>query len=278
MQRTHRYAGRQAAQPSSTYLSIYSGGYNTYNNERFNIYCCSNYSSYSGYIGSFMDPYGSSRTSNFYSLYITRYDRSSSYAGCIRLYGSEAYYNNLYYVSGVYTCNIQDSNGRNQRINFALYSYNSEFYFLLDLYYRSASSLLSSARNVPSVYHFQHIQSSSSVLSLACQTRTAPPTEITLQRNGVNLTVDGSVIQMTQTVTSRQSSYFTSTITINDDPDNVIGNYTVVTGNIFGQSMSGTISIRGILWSLNTKNLNSMTYFSFCRYNNDFQCYNWYNW
>ena len=101
------------------------------------------------------------------------------------------------------------------------------------------------ARSVPSIYQFRHTRSSSSDLSLTCDTRTAPPTEITWQRNGVNLIVDGRSIQMTQTVTDRHSTYYTSTITINDDPDNVTGNYTVIVGNAFGQRISNNISIRG---------------------------------
>ena len=101
------------------------------------------------------------------------------------------------------------------------------------------------ARSVPSIYQFRHIQSSSSDLSLTCDTRTVPPTEITWQRNGVNLTVDGRSIQMSQSVTNRHNSHFTSTITIHDDPDNVIGNYTVIVGNSFGQTRSSNISIRG---------------------------------
>ena len=90
------------------------------------------------------------------------------------------------------------------------------------------------------------MQNSDSVLSLSCETRTAPPTEITWQRNGLNLTVDGSTIQMIQSVTNRPSSYFTSTLYINDDPDSVVGNYSVIVGNKFGNSTSETISIEGI--------------------------------
>ena len=101
------------------------------------------------------------------------------------------------------------------------------------------------AQNVPSIYRFRQAQNSNSVLSLTCETRTAPPTEITWQRNGANLTVDGSIVQMTQTVTNRQSSYFSSTLSIIDDPDNVVGTYRVIVGSSFGQATSSTISLRG---------------------------------
>ena len=51
---------------------------------------------------------------------------------------------------------------------------------------------------------------------------------------------------MTQTLTNRRYSYFTSTLYINEDPDNVVGNYSVIVGNKFGDSTSSTISIEGI--------------------------------
>jgi hypothetical protein len=101
------------------------------------------------------------------------------------------------------------------------------------------------ARNAPTIYSFGHTQSSNSILSLTFQTRTAPPTDVILQRNGLNLTIDGSTIQMTQTITNRYNSYYNNILSINDDPDNVIGNYTIVVGNSVGQVTSNTISIEG---------------------------------
>ena len=103
------------------------------------------------------------------------------------------------------------------------------------------------ARNVPTIYRFWHTQTSNSVLKLSCETRTAPPTEITWQKDGLNLTIDGNTVQMTQTVASRRSSYFDNTLSIIDDPDNVVGNYTVTVGNSRGHRTSAVISIRGEL-------------------------------
>ena len=119
----------------------------------------------------------------------------------------------------------------------------SSIHDLIDIRIILTKQLL--AQNVPTIYRFQRTRVSNSVLTLTCETRTAPPTEITWQRNGANLTVDGTIIQMTQTVTDRLSSYFTSTLSINDDPDNVAGTYRVIVGSSFGETMSGTISIRG---------------------------------
>ena len=63
----------------------------------------------------------------------------------------------------------------------------------------------------------------------------------------MNLTIDGNTVQMTQTVASRRSSYFDNTLSIIDDPDNVVGNYTVTVGNSRGHRTSAVISIRGEL-------------------------------
>ena len=246
MSQTQEYAGRQAAQPNNTYLSIYSSTYSGANNGyyRFDIYCCSNWLSYSN-IGSFTDSYGNTYSGNFYDLRVNRYGNlGSTYEGCIRMYGYKVYYYQLSYNPGVYTCNIPDSSGRTQRVNFALYGYNSKYVIILlvQCIYITNHSL---AQNIPSIYRFRHTQDSSSVLTLTCETRTAPPTNITWQRDGVNLTIDGSTVQMTQTVTNRQNSYFTSTLSITDDPDNVIGTYRVIVGSSFGERTSSTISFRG---------------------------------
>ena len=124
---TH-YLESSRAQPNNTYLSVYSGRRSAanYAYKRFDIYCCSNQSSSSN-IGSFTEPYGSTYISNFYHLYIERYTYSLTYAGCIRLYGSRSYSYSLSYNPGVYMCNIPDSNGQTQRVNFALFNYNSKF-------------------------------------------------------------------------------------------------------------------------------------------------------
>ena len=101
------------------------------------------------------------------------------------------------------------------------------------------------ARNAPIIYSFGHTRSSNSILSFTFQTRTAPPTDVLLQRNGLNLTIDGNTIQMTQTITNRYNTYYNNIISIHDEADNVIGNYTIVVENSVGQITSDTISIEG---------------------------------
>ena len=86
---------------------------------------------------------------------------------------------------------------------------------------------------------------SHSVLTLTCETRTLPPTEITWQKDGVNLTIDGSVVQMTQRVTDRHSSHYVSTLSISDDLANHTATYTVIVGNSLGY-VQKDITLQGI--------------------------------
>lgn len=69
------------------------------------------------------------RTSDFYDLRVQRYSAAQSYTGCIELYGYDR--SSLYYISGVYTCNIPDANGQSLHVNFALYDQNCMFIMII---------------------------------------------------------------------------------------------------------------------------------------------------
>jgi hypothetical protein len=116
------YAGRQAAQPDNTFINIDS--YPAYSSTRVLLYCCSNSSSSN--VGSFTEPYGGVHYSSFNHLYVQRYSSGSTYTGCIRMEGSRNPWYHLSYTPGMYTCNIPDSYGRAQRVNFALYPESSK--------------------------------------------------------------------------------------------------------------------------------------------------------
>ena len=119
------YAGRQAAQPDNTYITVDSGGGYSFSSSRFTLYCCSNSSSSN--VGSFTNPYGNTYYSNFNDLRVQRYSSGQANTGCIRLEGYEHYRNSLSYTSGVYTCNIPDASGQTLRVNFALYDQSCTF-------------------------------------------------------------------------------------------------------------------------------------------------------
>ena len=208
------------------------------------LYCCS--SSGVSNIGSFTDPNGNTYANNFNDMRVQRYSTGSGYEGCIRLEGYRYHYSHLSYTSGVYTCNIPDRRGQSQTVTFALFSETSESYYIFSLHNVTVSIIFLSPDS-PNHPQLQHVQNSNSVLTLTCETRTAPPTEITWHRDGLNLTIDGSTVQMNKTVTNRINSYFDNTLSINDDPDNVVGRYTVTVGNSRGHRTSTAVFIRGEL-------------------------------
>ena len=94
------------------------------------------------------------------------------------------------------------------------------------------------AQNVPSIsnlyHHVYHYVHSPSVLKLFCVTKTAPPTEITWQKDGVILTIGEDVLQKTRTVTDRNSSYYISTLSIEGRLASHKATYTVTVGNSHG--------------------------------------------
>ena len=91
------------------------------------------------------------------------------------------------------------------------------------------------ARNVPSIFFVHHVvDDPTSVLTLICVTKTAPPTEITWQKDGMNI-ADDDVTLKTLSVTDRNSSTYVSTISIRtDNVLNHIATYTVIVGNSHG--------------------------------------------
>ena len=98
----------------------------------------------------------------------------------------------------------------------------------------------------PYVYRLQR-SSSTSALTFTCETRTAPPTEITWRRNGVSINIDGNTTRMTQTITNRRSTYYTNTLYIHGDPDEMAGRYTYSYGNRYSSHVtSSSVTIQGI--------------------------------
>ena len=151
--RSISYAGRQAAQPSNTYIIVDTGNQQHSDYIRLKLYCCSNATSSN--VGSFTFPNSITRTNNYNHFRITRFSSSDANAGCIFM---DIYYyqqrNHCYYTYdywygsrrvcetqiddnfvlessqiGVYTCNIPDVSGNTQRVHFAMYSQGSKYYY-----------------------------------------------------------------------------------------------------------------------------------------------------
>ena len=120
---------------------------------------------------------------------------------------------------------------------------------LLGTYFRGSVMIVVVSpidRPSPHIYRFQK-SSSSSALTFTCETRTAPPTEIAWQRNGVSLSIDGNTTRMTQTITNCRSTYYTNTLSIYGDPDEMEGRYTCSYGNRYSSRVtSSSVTVQGI--------------------------------
>jgi len=95
----------------------------------------------------------------------------------------------------------------------------------------------------PSVTSFQRANSTTN-FTLNCTSTKSPATNVTWLRNGNTLQANTVKNRFYQTVTSRRSSTYQNILIVDDDIENVIGNYTCNVTNKFGNSNS-TLTIRG---------------------------------
>ena len=91
------------------------GSYN-----RFEMYCCSNYSSSRA---TFTLPNNVEISGYYNNIEYNNYYEGDSYAGCTQFYYS-VYYNDYFNLdyTGVHTCNIEDTRGNIIAVNIGLYS------------------------------------------------------------------------------------------------------------------------------------------------------------
>ena len=166
---------------------------------------------------------------------------------------------------GIYTCRLPDSNGNILDINIAYYRRCSSKYNTLILniiiiiiytfYFFHPNFLLISGK--PDIYYskftFQSTKGEKSYGTLEIRTRYSPPTKVTWQRDGVIVHahphMEGDGYEMTQILTNRRSSYYTTYLRIRNIP-HLVGShiYTCIVENNCG-STSKNISthVQGIL-------------------------------
>jgi len=97
----------------------------------------------------------------------------------------------------------------------------------------------------PSVTSFQRVNSTTN-FTLNCISTNSPATNVAWFKNGNILQAKGVKNRFYQTVTSRRSSTYQNTLVVDDDIENIIGNYTCRVANKFGNSNS-ILTIRGKL-------------------------------
>ena len=81
--------------------------------------------------------------------------------------------------------------------------------------------------------------------TLSCTTTGVPPTEVTWQKDGLNMTVHDNTTEMVKSITSRRSSTYSTSLLLYSDIDTVRGNYTCTAGNRLGTRTSQTLVIEG---------------------------------
>ena len=118
---------------NNSIITSYTGSYRYDSGTRMDFYCCSN-STTSGSTGSFIGLNGNSYSGR---ISVERYNYSSGYAGCIRLYLDKvhrSYSQNILSTSeqGIYTCHMPDSTGKNIDVSVGIYrdDYTSKFLLL----------------------------------------------------------------------------------------------------------------------------------------------------
>ena len=121
--------GVQGPQPANGYavMDRVRGSrsyYYRYTSVRLQLFCCSNVTTELE-SGLFTLPSGVNRTSSYGDAVINRYSDGNVYAGCIQLYFK--YRNGYSYslsssYSGIYTCVISDSQGKELNVNIGLYN------------------------------------------------------------------------------------------------------------------------------------------------------------
>ena len=87
--------------------------------------------------------------------------------------------------------------------------------------------------------------SSTTNLTLTCTSTTSPATTVTWMKDGDTLDIDGVKYKTYQTVTNRRTSTYENTLVVDDDRENITGNYTCRVTNTFGSSSRDLTVSRG---------------------------------
>ena len=89
----------------------------------------------------------------------------------------------------------------------------------------------------PNVTSLQRTRSTTN-LTLTCTSTSSPATNVTWMKDGDTLDIDGVKYKTYQTVTNRRESTYQNTLVVDDDIENITGNYTCNVTNRFGNSTS----------------------------------------
>ena len=134
------------------------------------------------------------------------------------------YYHYGPYSWGILTCEVPDSNGNSLEISAGVYSSMPSMYNIVTKKDSTHFLFCSYHTDAPHVYRSGYTDlsenNSDTTLNLLgtiiCSTRYSPPTNVTWERDGVTVSVDGEKYEMIQTVTDRSNSYYDNILLIRD--------------------------------------------------------------
>ena len=107
------------------------------------------------------------------------------------------------------------------------------------------TSIIITTLGSPSISGLINYSSSTSTsITFVINTRNAPPSSIKWYRDDTLVDINGNSTDMSVRVTNRQSSYFETSLTVCDSPDNVIGTYTCEVSNRLGRDTE-SYTVRG---------------------------------
>ena len=87
---------------------------------------------------------------------------------------------------------------------------------------------------------------SDQILTIICQTRDAPPTNLYWYLNDTLINIDRNVFTVSQRVTNYTSSSYDNMLLVDYKQGNAVGTYHCNVSNHYGTSKSSVISIQGI--------------------------------
>ena len=150
--------------------------------------------------------------------------------------------------SGIYTCLMSDSRGQIQEHMIGLYPacFKSELCHYTKIKLSYCHQLYHAG--YPYVYNM-YTNQSDQVLTIICQTRDAPPTNLYWHWNGTLIDIDGDTYKVSQRVTNFTSSSYDNILTITKS-ERMVGTYYCNVSNNHRASQSSIISLSGIMHSL----------------------------
>ena len=80
---------------------------------------------------------------------------------------------------------------------------------------------------------------------LTCTSTGSPPTTIMWQKDGHNITVDGSKFKLARSIVNRRASIYDNILTIDDEYANLLGTFSCRVENEFGSSYTKTVDAVG---------------------------------